>query len=323
MTAPILEVRDLRIGLNENDHLLTDVSFRIDKAETLAVVGESGCGKSLTSLAVMGLLPGILARQVSGQVVFEGRNLLSASEREMRHIRGKDIAMVFQDALSALNPLMTIEQQVSEGLVAHGAVPRAKVRERVLELLSMVRIPDPTARLGAYPHELSGGMRQRIVIAMAMSCSPKLIVADEPTTALDVTVQAQILDILKGIQQQEKLALMLITHDLGVVRRVADRMIVMYAGSLVEIGTVQEILENPRHPYTVGLMHARPHGSFRRDAEYLRDIPGMVPPPASRPKGCQFAPRCSRASQVCVNDVPPLTRDPGGREVRCFHPMGD
>lgn len=321
MTAPMFEVRDLRVGLNDDVHLLTDVSFQIDEAETLAVVGESGCGKSLTSLAVMRLLPDNLDRRVSGQVIFEGRDLLTASEREMRRVRGNDIAMVFQDALSALNPLMTVEQQIAEGLIAHAILPREKVRERVLELLAMVRIPDPVARLSAYPHELSGGMRQRIVIAMAMSCSPKLIVADEPTTALDVTVQAQILDILKGIQQREKLAMMLITHDLGVVRRVADRMIVMYAGSLVEAGPVREILERPSHPYTVGLMQARPHGNFRRDGSYLSDIPGMVPAPVNRPKGCQFAPRCPRASEICVTQTPPLTRGADGRGLRCFHPM--
>lgn len=321
MTGPMFEVRNLRIGLSERVPLLSDVSFTVDKAETLAVVGESGCGKSLTSLAVMGLLPDNLTRHVSGRVMFEGRDLLAASEREMRRIRGNEIAMVFQDALSALNPLMTIERQISEGLAAHGPIPRDRIRSRVLELLAMVRIPDPAARLGAYPHELSGGMRQRIVIAMAMSCSPKLIVADEPTTALDVTVQAQILEILKGIQQREKLALILITHDLGVVRRVADRMIVMYAGGLVEGGAVRDIIERPRHPYTVGLMQARPHGSFRRDKTYLRDIPGRVPSPAERPEGCQFAPRCPRSSAACISGAPPLTKSANGHEVRCFHPM--
>lgn len=319
-TDPLLKVINLQIGLSDTVNLLMDVSFHVEKGETLAVVGESGCGKSLTALAVMGLLPSNLVRRVSGQIFFEGRDLITASQQEMRHLRGNDIAMIFQDASSALNPLMTVEQQIAEGLSAHSAVPRNRIRERVLELLSMVRIPDPIARLGSYPHELSGGMCQRIVIAMAMSCSPKLIVADEPTTALDVTVQAQILDILKDIQRRENLALMLITHDLGIVRSVADRMIVMYAGSVVEAGSVAEVLEHPRHPYTVGLMQARPHGSFRRDAAYLRDIPGIVPSPANRPKGCQFAPRCQRALEKCESTIPPLMHSPLGRQIRCLNP---
>ena len=319
--APMFEMRSLRVGLSGDVHLLVDVSLHVEKGETLAIVGESGCGKSLTALSAMRLLPGNLARWVSGQIVFEGRDLLTSTESEMERLRGNQIAMVFQDSLSALNPLMTVEQQIAEGLRAHDAVPRSRIRDRVLELLSMVRIPDPVARLGSYPHELSGGMRQRIVIAMAMSCSPKLIIADEPTTSLDVTIQAQILAILKGIQQRENLALVLITHDLGIVRRVADRMIVMYAGSVVEAGSVTDVFEHPQHPYTVGLLRARPRGSFRRDSVYLYDVPGIVPAPTDRPNGCQFAPRCDRALEKCVSTNPPLTQNSHGREIRCLNPV--
>jgi oligopeptide/dipeptide ABC transporter ATP-binding protein len=320
-TEPLLRVTNLSIGTSDDVQLVEDVSFQVMRGETLAIVGESGCGKSLTSLAIIGLLPDVLAKRVKGQVVFETTDLLDASEKALGNVRGKDIAMVFQDALSALNPLMTVGQQIAEGLIRHGAIPKENVRERVLDLLNMVRIPDPAARIDAYPHELSGGMRQRVVIAMAMSCEPKLILADEPTTALDVTVQAQILDIIRDIQQRANLALVLVTHDLGVVRTMARRMVVMYAGSVVEAGSVDEILHAPQHPYTTGLMQARPHGSYRRDGQLLRDIQGVVPSPAERPIGCRFSPRCDRTTERCCTEIPQLVGSNTGHQIRCFHPI--
>jgi len=320
-TEPLLEISNLRIELDERSQLVEDVSFRLQRGETLAIVGESGCGKSLTSLAIVGLLPEALVDGVSGTILFEQTDLLAASEKTLRNVRGKQIAMVFQDALSALNPLMTVEQQIEEGLMAHGAIAKDKARERVLELLKMVRIPDPVARLSSYPHELSGGMRQRILIAMAMACEPKLILADEPTTALDTTVQAQILDVIKSIQKRANLGLILVTHDLGVARYMARRMVVMYAGSVVEAGLVDDILNAPKHPYTAGLMQARPHGSFRRDGHLLRDIQGLVPAPRNRPRGCQFSPRCDRATERCRAEMPPLVGPKTEHQIRCFHPI--
>ncbi|MDR5652567.1 ABC transporter ATP-binding protein [Ruixingdingia sedimenti] len=320
MTA-LLGVQNLSIAAGPKAPLVEDVSFAIGKGEALAVVGESGCGKSLTSLAIMGLLPSNLKRMTAGRILFQGEDLMTKPQRALQAIRGNRIGMIFQDPLTALNPVMTIGAQIAEVLQAHRPMDRAAARARAVELLDMVRIPHAAERLDDYPHQLSGGMRQRVVIAMAMACGPELIIADEPTTALDVTIQAQILDLLVELRARSDLSLMLITHDLGVVTRVAERMIVMYAGTVVESGTVAQIMQAPRHPYTAGLMAARPHGSFRLTGERLTDIPGTVPAPTKRPPGCLFEPRCPRAGDLCRTTRPDLTAE-GGRAYRCHFPIG-
>ncbi|MBN9038707.1 MAG: ABC transporter ATP-binding protein [Rhizobiales bacterium] len=320
--APLLDVEDLSISVRRGVPLVEGVSFSIGAGEAVAVVGESGCGKSLTSLAIMGLLPGNLQRNATGRILLEGEDLSAKSPREMQDVRGNRVAMIFQDPLTSLNPVMTIGAQIMEVLEAHRDIDRAAATARTIELLDLVRIPDPQERMHAYPHQLSGGMRQRVVIAMAMACEPQLIIADEPTTALDVTIQAQILNLLVELRRKSNLSLMLITHDLGVVCRVAERMIVMYAGSVVEAGEVSAILDGARHPYTAGLMAARPHGSFKRTGQRLVDIPGTVPPPTSRPKGCLFEPRCPRAQEKCRAVRPDLAADGAGHAFRCHFPIG-
>lgn len=318
---PLLEVEDLHVRADSETPLIEGLSFTVNRGETVAVVGESGCGKSLTSLAIMALLPDSLKSSMRGSIRFAGQELTQLIPREMNQLRGNRMAIIFQEPLTALNPVMTISAQITEVLYAHRGMNKIDARARAVELLRMVGLPDPEAQLAEYPHRLSGGMRQRVTIAMAMACEPDLIIADEPTTALDVTVQAQILDLLGDLQERMGLGLMLITHDLGVVRQVADRMIIMYAGSMVEAGPVDAVLNAPRHPYTAGLVSARPHGSFQVDRQRLSDIPGVVPAPNARPSGCLFEPRCSRSRPECRQARPPLTEEGGGRSFRCLYPI--
>ena len=318
---PLLSVSDLSVSAASDVPLIEGLSFEVGAGEALAIVGESGCGKSLTSLAVMGLLPYPLDGLTRGTIEFEGRSLRDLSPKELQAIRGNRMAMIFQEPLTALNPVMTVGTQIGEVLRKHLGMSKAQARQKTISLLAQVRIPDPESRLDEYPHRLSGGMRQRVTIAMAMACEPSLIIADEPTTALDVTVQAQILDLLRDIRETSGQSLIMITHDLGVVRRVAERMIVMYAGTVVEAGSVAEIMRAPRHPYTAGLMAARPKGSFKTDHKRLNDIPGAVPAPQARPKGCLFSPRCTFATDQCREERPPLTVMDDGRSHRCFHPI--
>ena len=319
MASP-LEVRDLRTTLftRRGEMKAVDgLSLTVGAGETVALVGESGCGKSLSALSIMRLLPDPPARIIGGEVRLNGRDIVALSEDDMLDVRGKEIGMIFQDPMSSLNPVATIEKQIVEVLTAHGDLGRSAARARALELLELVGMPDAARRLDAYPHQLSGGMCQRVVIAMAIACSPSVLIADEPTTALDVTVQAQVLALLKKLQTDAGMAMIFITHDLGVVAETADRVVVMYAGRKVEEASVDDLFEAPLHPYTVGLIGATPTPGAER-AERLADIPGMVPPLNALPQGCAFAPRCKRVMERCLGERPMLREAAPGRLVACF-----
>ncbi|MER3462715.1 MAG: peptide ABC transporter ATP-binding protein, partial [Armatimonadota bacterium] len=300
-TDILLEVRDLRTYFHVLDgtvKAVDGVSFTIRRGQTVGLVGESGCGKSVTNLALIRLLPKPAGRIEGGTVRFEGRDLLALREEEVRDIRGRDIAMIFQDPMTSLNPVLTIEEQLVETIVAHRPVGPDEARRRAIELLRMVGIPNPEGRLRNYPHQFSGGMRQRVMIAMAIANEPDLLIADEPTTALDVTIQAQVLELLGRLTQEHRTALILITHDLGVVAGMADRVAVMYAGFIVEAATTAELFARPAHPYTVGLLHSIPRAD-ERDGEELIPIEGRPPDMRELPVGCPFAPRCAWRLGVC------------------------
>ncbi|KFN13195.1 ABC transporter ATP-binding protein [Bacillus pseudomycoides] len=303
----LLEVKDLQVSFDTHAgevQAVRGVTFDLKKGETLAIVGESGSGKSVTSKALMGLIPNPPGRIKNGEIVFDGRDLTKLTEKEMQQVHGKEIAMIFQDPMTSLNPTMTIGNQIMEGLIKHQGMSKADARKVALELLDLVGIPNPEARLKQYPHQFSGGMRQRVVIAMALACNPKLLIADEPTTALDVTIQAQILELMKDIQQKTEAAIIFITHDLGVVANVADRVAVMYAGKVVEIGTVDEIFYNPKHPYTWGLIASMP--SLDGSEAELYAIPGTPPDLLKPPKGDVFAPRNPQALKIDFEMEPPF-----------------
>jgi peptide/nickel transport system ATP-binding protein len=313
MTA-LLEVRDLRTHFKTDDGdfpAVDGVSFSIEAGRTLAIVGESGCGKTVTSLSIMGLVPNPPGRIAGGSIRFEGRELVAAPQREMRDLRGNGMAMIFQEPMSSLNPAFTIGEQIVEGLLRHRPISREQAAERAVEMLRKVRIPAPEQRFHEYPHKLSGGMRQRAMIAMALACEPRLLIADEPTTALDVTIQAQILDLMRTLQAETGTAIMLITHDLGVVAELADEVVVMYAGRVVERAPVRTLFHEPQHPYTIGLLGSIP----RLDGERTRlaSIEGQVPSPLARPRGCSFAERCPFAEAKCRAEAPQL------REVAAQH----
>lgn len=294
---------------------IRDVSFNIDKGEILALVGESGSGKSVTSLSIMGLLSSN-GRVVEGsKIMFDGIDLLKQSERQMQHIRGNRISMIFQEPMTSLNPIFTVGDQILESINLHTKLNKHEAQEKLLELMNMVGIPNPSKRIHDYPHQMSGGMRQRIMIAIAMACQPQLLIADEPTTALDVTIQAQILDLLYRMREQFNVSVLLITHDLGVVAEAADRVAVMYCGRIVEEGTTKEILTDPKHPYSFGLLKSIPR--LDENSERLFMIPGMVPPPEEVPAGCAFADRCEFASEACRNNLPEL-QTIGDRKIRCI-----
>ena len=292
------------------------VSFSVPAGRTLAIVGESGCGKSVTALSIMGLVPDPPGRIAGGSIRFEGRELLGLPAREMQDLRGNGMAMIFQEPMSSLNPAFTIGDQIVEGLMRHRPLDRAQAAERALEMLRKVRIPAPEQRFHEHPHKLSGGMRQRAMIAMALACEPRLLIADEPTTALDVTIQAQILDLMRSLQQETGTAIILITHDLGVVAEVADEVVVMYAGRVVEQAPVRDLFREPQHPYTVGLLGSIP----RLDSEQTRlaAINGQVPNPLRMPAGCSFAERCPFADTQCRTAVPPLREVAPGRASACW-----
>jgi peptide/nickel transport system ATP-binding protein len=326
-STPLLDVRGLKTQLSlEGGPVLAvdDVSFAIPPGGTLGVVGESGCGKSVTALSVMRLVPEPPGRVVGGQVLFEGRDLLALPEAEMRRIRGNHISMVFQEPMTSLNPVYTVGEQIGEVVRLHRGLKRAQARERAVEMLRQVGIPAPEQRVDSYPHQLSGGMRQRVMIAMALACDPKLVIADEPTTALDVTIQAQILDLLKRLQAERGTAVMLITHDLGVVAESCDAVVVMYAGRVVERAAVKALFARPAHPYTAGLLRSIPStqdaggGGERRR---LKAIPGMVPSLRNRPTGCRFRDRCERALDVCAKVDPPLELKREGQWAACHNPV--
>jgi peptide/nickel transport system ATP-binding protein len=309
MTAPLLEVKDLKTHFFSEDGItraVDGVSFQIDPGETLGIVGESGCGKSVAALSVLRLLPERSGRTVAGSVRFDGIDLLALSEAEMRDIRGNRIAMVFQEPMTSLNPVLTIGHQIAEALRIHKQLGREQARERAREMLDLVRIPDARSRLEDYPHQFSGGMRQRVMIAMALACSPKLLIADEPTTALDVTIQAQVLKLILELKQKTGAAVILITHDLGVVAETCQRVIVMYAGRKVEEASVLELFDRPAHPYTRGLLGSIARGRAGARARRLQEIPGIVPSLKEPITGCAFAPRCSHSSDRCRREAPTL-----------------
>jgi peptide/nickel transport system ATP-binding protein len=321
---PLLEVENLSVRFKTRGGLLTAVnqlSFTLAAGETLAVVGESGCGKSASALAIAGLLP--RQARLDGSVRLEGRQLVGMPEKEMRRLRGARVGMIFQDPMSALNPVLSIGDQLIEAILAHRRISRAAARARAVELLAQVRIPEPDLRLADFPHRLSGGLRQRVVIAMALAAHPVLLIADEPTTALDVTIQAQILQLLAGLQRELGMALLLITHDLCVVAETADRVIVMYAGRKVEEQSVNGLFAGPLHPYTHGLMRSRPHfdPTGLRPHARLHEIPGVVPALSQMPQGCAFAPRCPLAQPACALAVPPLEQQAGAGLVACIRAM--
>ncbi len=324
MTA-LLEVRDLSVRFDtETGSFLAveDVDLTLERGRTLGLVGESGCGKSVTSLAIMRLVPSPPGRVRAKGIFFKGRNLLELPESEMRRLRGSALAMIFQEPMTALNPVFTVGDQVMEAVRRHRRVSRAVARDAALEAFESVGIPAPRRRLRDYPHQLSGGLRQRVMIAMALACSPELLIADEPTTALDVTVQAQILHLLRELQQRRDLSLLLITHDLGVVAELAHHVAVMYAGAIVEYGPTERLYRQPRHPYTRALWRCLPRiaaAGERRARARLPAIEGAVPDPRARPEGCPFRPRCTRASARCREPIPVLPLPQGGW-VRCIHP---
>ncbi|MCU0854124.1 MAG: ABC transporter ATP-binding protein [Rhodobacteraceae bacterium] len=322
MTEPLLSVRDLQttfvLGRRAEVRAVDGVSFDVFPGETLAIVGESGSGKSVTSLSIMRLLPAATGKITGGHIMFRGRDLASLSEREMRSIRGREIGMIFQEPMTSLNPVHTIGDQIAETVIRHEGVSRAKGLERAVEMLALVGIPEPRKRAANYPHQMSGGMRQRAMIAMALSCRPALLIADEPTTALDVTIQAQILELMKDLQRQMGMAIIFITHDLGVVAEVADRVLVMYAAQAVETGPVGEIFANPRMPYTAGLMGSIPRLGASERKVRLTTIPGQVPSLARLPQGCRFAPRCAYAIDACRAGEPALATVSPGHAARCI-----
>ena len=319
MGEKILEVKHLKTYFHTDAGLskaVNDVSFSVEKGKTLGIVGESGCGKSITSLSIMGLVeipPGKIA---GGEIIFEGEDLLKKNEEEMSKIRGKKIAMIFQEPMTSLNPVFTIGQQITEALMLHEKLTKKEARERGIEMLKMVKIPLAEKRFDEYPHQLSGGMRQRVMIAMALCCNPDLLICDEPTTALDVTIQAQILDLINELKEKTGTSVMMITHDLGVIAEVADDVMVMYAGKVVEHATCDQIFESPMHPYTYGLMNCIPKLDDD-DTKRLSVIEGMVPSFDDMPKGCAFCPRCPEAMDICREKMPKLA-EAEGRRVRCF-----
>jgi oligopeptide/dipeptide ABC transporter ATP-binding protein len=322
-TKPVLSVRHLTTSFRTDSGLVTavdDVSFDIAPGETLGIVGESGCGKTVTSKSIMRLLPEhVTVYGKESEVVFGGTNLVRASERTMRKVRGDKIAMIFQEPMTSLNPVFTIGWQLDEALRYHTALSRGERRERAIEMLRLVEIPNPERRIGEYPHQLSGGMRQRAMIAMALCCEPDVLIADEPTTALDVTIQAQILDLMNGLKEKLSTAIMLITHDLGVVAQVCDRVMVMYAGRAIELGSVGDIFHRPQHPYTKALLESIPKRGARR-TKYLPTIPGIVPSLQNLPRGCRFHDRCPYAQERCVAEEPALVPHAREEPVRCHFP---
>ncbi|MGZ8981985.1 MAG: ABC transporter ATP-binding protein [Burkholderiaceae bacterium] len=324
--TPLLRVDNLKTHFHTRDGVVRavdGVSFDVMPGETLAIVGESGCGKSVTAMSILRLLPMPPARIAAGRIEFDGRNLLDLSEPDMRKVRGNAISMIFQEPMTSLNPVLTIGRQISEALVLHRGLSEKAAMTRAAEMLRKVHIPEAERRLTQYPHELSGGMRQRVMIAMALACGPRLLIADEPTTALDVTIQAQILELMRELREETGASMILITHDLGVVAEVAHRVVVMYAGRKVEEAPIEELFAAPRHPYTRGLLGSMPHlgDSVNETGKRLVEIPGMVPSLKEPAPGCLFAPRCPNAGERCVTEAPPLELHAPGHSAACWHPV--
>ena len=322
MTPPLLDIRGLRTHFKTDDgwlHAVDGVDLTVNAGETVCIVGESGSGKSVTAMSVLKLVPMPPGRIVAGQVLWDGRDLVPLGPAEMQKLRGREIGVVFQEPMTALNPVYTVGEQISEGLRLHEGLSRTAALERAAELLALVHISQPSRRVHDYPHQFSGGMRQRVMIAMALACKPRLLIADEPTTALDVTIQAQILDLLAELKERLGMAVLLITHAMGVVAEVAQRVVVMYAGQVIEEGSVEEVFQRPWHPYTQGLIRSIP----RIDADAARgtrlvSIPGTVPSLIEPPPGCRFAPRCAHARETCTQATPALREVRPGHRVACI-----
>lgn len=323
MNEKVLEVKNLKTYFytDEGEIPAVDgVDFSLERGETLAIVGESGCGKSVTSLSILRLIATPPGKIVDGEILYNGRDILKLSEKEMRSVRGNDISMIFQEPMTSLNPVFTVGKQIMESLIYHQNMTKEQARERAIEMLRLVDIPNPEKCINNYPHNLSGGMRQRVMIAMALACNPKVLIADEPTTALDVTIQAQILKLMAELQKKTETGIILITHDLGIVAQIARNVMVMYAGEAVEYADVRSIFKDPRHPYTIGLLKSIP--SIHEAQDELYTIKGMVPSPKNLPKGCLFAPRCEYATERCLQERPPLVDIGEGRKLRCWNCTG-
>ncbi|WP_017470845.1 ABC transporter ATP-binding protein [Amphibacillus jilinensis] len=317
---PILEVRNLQTSFFTEKFevkAVDGVNFAVPKGKTLGIVGESGSGKSITSLSILRLIknPGKIK---GGEIIFKGENLLDKTESQMRQIRGNEISMIFQEPMTSLNPVYTVGQQISEAFIIHQNMSKKEAMLRSVEMLELVGIPSPKQRVKQYPHELSGGMRQRVMIAMALACDPELLIADEPTTALDVTIQAQILELMEELQDRLGMSTIMITHDLGVVAETCDYVAVMYMGKVVEYATVKDLFKNPKHPYTVGLLNSLPRHDIDLGEEDLTVIQGSVPAPDQIPEGCRFAPRCPFASDICQERLPHLEQSEDGNQIRCW-----
>jgi oligopeptide/dipeptide ABC transporter ATP-binding protein len=322
MLTPELLVKNLKVSFatpKKELMAVRGISYQLHQGEILALVGESGCGKSVTALSILRLIQEPPGKIVSGEIIFEGKDLLTLKKKELQGLRGKDIAMIFQDPMTSLNPVLTIGEQIIETILQHTVLSRKEAKEKTFRLLEQVEISSPKQKLYQYPHQLSGGMRQRVMIAMALSCSPRILIADEPTTALDVLIQAQILSLLKKIKNDTQMSILLITHDLGVVAEVAERVMVMYAGEIVESGSVSDIFRSPRHPYTIGLMESIPSlGVTQQKNSKLREIPGTVPPLSQIPFGCPFHTRCSEAETHCKIEKPQLKKISQSHSVSCW-----
>ncbi len=316
----LIDVNDLKTYFYTEDGVVKavdGVDFEIYPGETLGIVGESGCGKSVTSLSIMRLIESPPGKIAGGSIMFDGKDLTKLSQNQMRKIRGNDISMIFQEPMTSLNPVYTVGDQIMEAILLHKDVNKKEAREQSIDMLRKVGISLPEQRVDEYPHQLSGGMRQRVMIAMALSCDPQLLIADEPTTALDVTIQAQILDLMNGLKDKFNMAIMMITHDLGVIAEISDRVAVMYAGKIVEYTDVKTLFANPKHPYTWGLMHSIPR--LDKEVEKLSAIPGIVPSPLNFPPGCKYNTRCPLADEKCRTEEAPLVEVEPGHKVRCWH----
>ncbi|MBW4827147.1 MAG: ABC transporter ATP-binding protein [Clostridiaceae bacterium] len=315
----LLEVKDLKTYFYTDDGIVKavdGVNFSVESGKTIGIVGESGCGKSVTAMSILRLIPDPPGKIVNGEVLFDGKDLTKVSEEELRHIRGNDISVIFQEPMTSLNPVFTVGYQIMEALMLHQKLSEEEAKKKAIEMIKLVGIPRADKIVDEYPHQLSGGMRQRVMIAMALSCQPKLLIADEPTTALDVTIQAQILELMNELKNKLNTSIMLITHDLGVVAEMSDHVIVMYSGKVVEDAPVDELFKNPRHPYTIGLMNSIP--SLIEEGQRLESIKGAVPNPLYLPKGCYFYPRCKFATDECRSGQPKLREIAPGHKVSCF-----
>lgn len=319
MTKDLVKISNLKTYFYTEDGVIKavdDVSFRIKEGETIGIVGESGCGKSITAMSLMRLIPNPPGKIVGGEILFEGESILNLNDAEMRKIRGNKISVIFQEPMTSLNPVFTIGDQIMEAVMLHQKLREAEARKKAVETLTLVGIPRADEIVDCYPHELSGGMRQRAMIAMAISCNPMLLIADEPTTALDVTIQAQILDLMRNLKSKLNSSIMLITHDLGVIAEMADYVVVMYAGKIVEEANVVEIFKDTMHPYTIGLLESKP--IINSDKDRLYTIPGQVPNPLNLPEGCYFHPRCDRAMDICKKQQPTVKEVKKGHKVACW-----